>query len=875
MLIPIQRMWERVEVARQDSDTALFLHLMYAAEQLVKLVCTGLVATLCDDVDRHRYRLSHRLVRADGIGDWSAALDEILNGPSSQCLPFEAKTEQRELTQKCNAGEWQHDAVVELDSCLRLLDNQREGFPFKLEGRRWFLSFTELRNRTRAHGATSPSLCSQLCPPLERSIRLISDNFSLFKREWAFLHKNLSGKYRVTKLSETDSQFSIIKGSKIPDDLRSLHDGTYVHVGSPCRVDLLASDADVTDFFFPNGAFTDTKYELISYLTDSTRNGDSTRYSAPATALPKSETHGLGQLDVQGNVFGNIPPTPIGYVNRIALQREVRECLLDDRHPIVTLVGRGGIGKTALALSVLHEVENLERFGATVWLSARDIDLLPEGPKLVSADVLSLKDMAKEFVRLLQPPDAKVKGFDAVAYFGGALTKSPVGFPILFAFDNFETVRGPGDLYAFLDTHIRLPNKILITTRSRDFKADFPVEVTGMNEEESKQLIDVVADGLGIRESLTSEYRSQLIRESDGHPYIIKILLGEVARAKILVKVQRIVASKDKILDALFERTYSSLSPAAKQVFLTMCNWRSTIPRIALEAVMLRPANERMDVEEAIEELIRTSFVEEVVASEDNESILSVPLAAVVFGRKKLKASPMITAVQANTALLLNFGAGQKADANTGIAWRIDRFFRFVAEKAANDPSAIETHLAMMEFLAQRYAPGWMLLARLYEESTLEDGPEKAKGYWRRYLEDVGKSEEARSAWSQVARLCRSTEDWIGEIHALVELCSLDGTTIREISYGLNRWNSVFKQQALYIAGDERQILGRRLLQLFEQNSAEANATDSSRAAWVCLALHENERAKEFVRLGFQRESDNEYCLNLAERLQMQEEFMI
>ena len=100
MLIPIQRMWERVEIARQDSDTALFLHLMYAAEQIVKLACTGLVSTLCDDVDRHRYRLSHRLVRADGIGEWYAVLEEILNGPASQCLPPEAKTEQRELTQK-------------------------------------------------------------------------------------------------------------------------------------------------------------------------------------------------------------------------------------------------------------------------------------------------------------------------------------------------------------------------------------------------------------------------------------------------------------------------------------------------------------------------------------------------------------------------------------------------------------------------------------------------------------------------------------------------------------------------------------------------------------------------------------------------------
>ena len=109
--------------------------------------------------------------------------------------------------------------------------------------------------------------------------------------------------------------------------------------------------------------------------------------------------------------------------------------------------------------------------------------------------MLSLKDMAKEFVRLLQPPDAKVKGLDAVAYFGGALTQRPSCVSQnMFAFDNFETVRGPGDLYAFLDTHIRLPNKILITTRSRDFKADFPVEVTGMNDIESKQLIDVVSN---------------------------------------------------------------------------------------------------------------------------------------------------------------------------------------------------------------------------------------------------------------------------------------------------------------------------------------------------------------------------------------------
>jgi hypothetical protein len=89
----------------------------------------------------------------------------------------------------------------------------------------------------------------------------------------------------------------------------------------------------------------------------------------------------------------------------------------------------------------------------------------------------------------MQPSNATAKGFNPVSYFSDALTNNPVGFPLLFAFDNFETVRNAGDLYAFLDAHIRLPNKILITTRAREFKADFPVDVSGMTERGLRSLL--------------------------------------------------------------------------------------------------------------------------------------------------------------------------------------------------------------------------------------------------------------------------------------------------------------------------------------------------------------------------------------------------
>ena len=167
-----------------------------------------------------------------------------------------------------------------------------------------------------------------------------------------------------------------------------------------------------------------------------------------------------------------------------------------------------------------------------------------------------------------------------------------------------------------------------------------------------------------------------------------------------------------------------------------------------------------------------------------------------------------------------------------------------------------------------------MLLSRVYEESGLPDAAERAKGYLRRYLEDAPDAEAARAVWAQLSRLCHNTEDWAGEIHAIIELCTLLGTSIKEISNGLNRWNNLFKQQVLYIDGDERQILGRRLLELFEANLASASATDMSRAAWLYVAFHDVKRAEELVRQGLAMDSENEYCKKLASKLMLQDDLL-
>jgi len=370
-----------------------------------------------------------------------------------------------------------------------------------------------------------------------------------------------------------------------------------------------------------------------------------------------------------------------------------------------------------------------------------------------------------------------------------------------------------------------------------------------MSEDEFKQLCDETASFLGIRKLLTAEYRRELYRESDGHPYVIKILLGEVAKAGQLRKIDRIVAGREEILDALFERTYAGLSPAAKQVFLTLSSWESTVPELALLAVMLRPSNERLDVEAALEELKRCSFVE-TATSPDNNRFLNVPLVASVFGKRKLAVSTMKAAVEGNTEILRYLGAAQKADTQRGIGPRINAMFANFAAKIGRTSEAIDNYVPIMEFVAQKYPPAWLLLARIFDESTIENGLARAKNALDRDLESTPRAKEQLDAWQRRAEYCRRAEDWLGELHSLVELSTLPDTPFSIVSNSANRLNNLLHfHQFLDIY--EIKILVRKLADSMAfRIASEGDPTDCSRLAWLYLRLDEEAEALRLSRKG-------------------------
>ncbi|SDL70915.1 NB-ARC domain-containing protein [Daejeonella rubra] len=871
MILPIKRINERVEIAKQDSDTSLFFNLMYAGEQLLKLITVSMVSGIKDskgNKDNDQYSQYYELVHADSIGVWSNVLDNILTGPAYHFLLDQYRPFWSELMEKSTNPSWQYGSLTALNNCLKVLNERHEDLPTKYALKNWFKLFVQLRNDARAHGVINAVEIAKICPNLETSIKLISDNFSLFKVNWVYIKQNISGSYRTTNLNEGEKQELL---GEAANNL-VLKDGVYLILDEPHHINVLYSTVEATDFYFPNGNFTEKSYECLSYITGKKLYQDSTQFLKLPGQLPSSETEGKGKLDLIHTTFTNLPFVQSIYINRSELESELETVLLlDDTYPIITLNGRGGIGKTSLTLFLLRKICKTDRFDAIIWLSARDIDLLEEGPKIVKPQILDETDIGNEFTSLLEPSGFLTKGYNSRKFIEDELRNSGPGTNgrILVVMDNFETLKNPTQVYKWLVTHVRNPNKILITSRLRDFKADYPITVQGMNRQEFNELVERVSIELDIQKLLNKRFLDELYSESDGHPYVVKVMLGEVSIHKELRNVKRVIAGKDEILTALFERTYSNLSISSKRVFLTLCSWRNIFPEIAIEAVLKREDNELINVEDGIEELFRYSFIELIKSNFDDSDFISVPLAAFEFGRKKLSVNPLKSKILLDIQILQFFGVTQFTDINKGLRPKVEQFFKNIAISIRKDNSLISKYLPLLEFVCRKYPEGWKLLSNLYYElNNLPSSIDALQKYLADHRPDV---KSKIRAWEFLSKLYALNKDYTGEAHSLTEMSKIDEVDFNDLSNAINSLNNLFKEQKTKFKKEEIYIL---LISVAEKMNnrikmGEGSPSNYTNLAWVYINLSKKDTAKTLVKRALEKEPTHFHALNLAKVLKI------
>lgn len=539
---------------------------------------------------------------------------------------------------------------------------------------------------------------------------------------------------------------------------------------------------------------------------------------------------------------------------------------MDDRHPVITLVGRGGIGKTSIALKVIHDLFQRDRYESIVWLSARDVDLHSDGPKQVRPAVLTIEDIANLYSGLvLSEQKAKNKKFKSRNYFEEQLQECEIG-QSLFVFDNFETVQNPIDAYNWIETYIRSPNKVLITTRLREFRGDYHVEVGGMNGAEAENLINQTATYLKISDIITAEYRRDLIVKSEGHPYVLKILLGEVAKERRMVNVKQLISSSEHILTALFERTYAVLSPCAQRAFLTLSGWNSAVPLLALKVVLTQSTQEQSEVASGIESLLQFSIAELHKSRVDGQDFISLPLVAREFGKKKLSISAESPTINSDIKSLQMFGATNLGAPKLSMLTNLKRFIENISRKE-NDASRDGYYSQILEAICQTYNQGRPLLVKLYLEKRTPEGYGLAADELKKFLEEQPSSDEAAKAWQLLAYAYSQKGNHLGDVHASIERAKIVNVPFYDLSSTANKLNRVLKEHGQDMEKKQKYYLADRLATVLRERKHEADATDLSRMAWLEFHRGQQPYAREYVVDGLKIDPTNPHLQKLADRL--------
>jgi len=720
-------MHDRVTNDQIDGDAAHFDAVMLQGELLTKLTVLGTLALLDPHLDnRYRYDTEYTLVRADGIGAWSYELQRLITGPAKSAFRRDATGLIVPLSQRVSqsSSSWQRAALDELSLAEKALAIEGADPRSKTALTSFFSRFSELRNKSRGHGAQHVSKKGQAAAHLGDAIEVIVENLDLLHVNWLASIKKASGYPRAYPLSASMRTAIDDAPAMVEQILAECpSNAVYMLLGDRALPVHLIHPYEPLDVLVANGGYSDAKvtYEVLSYIHgQSNERVSASDFLVPPSLLADSETHGQLELDWQGKTWANLPLRKPDYVKRHDIEEELRERLLDrETDPIITLGGPGGIGKTSTTLQVLHDLADEGSFDLILWFSSRDIDLLDvEGAVPVKPRILTFADAAADFDSM-----AGILGFEGDSVesrFAAALRGTELCDRVLFVFDNFETILEPSSLFQILKSHARLPNKLLITTRFTDFKGHYPIDIGGMNLDEFNQLVGTTASRLGIVSLIrdSGSYVQSLHRESWGHPYVVKIVLGQIAHEKhVPEKFERVIAKREDILDALFLRSFERLSANAQRVFLTLCSWRSVIPQVMLEAALLRSSNdEPVDVGQTVDELITSSMIE-ILRPEGREEPrwINVPAAAFKFGAMRLSTHKSASTVKADRHYISMLGPTKNT---SGVAEVIDfgYFFARVREVLESSDSLDQDLMDIVHYLSASTPSAWRLAMRTFAE---------------------------------------------------------------------------------------------------------------------------------------------------------------